>query len=131
MHQDIYINLPVKDLARSMDFFKGMGYTFNMQWSDEKAACLILGERLHAMLLSEAFFAGFTNKPLANAHERTEVLIALSCATRAKVDELVQLAKAQGAAVPKPAVDHGFMYQHGFHDLDGHVWELLTYEPKA
>ncbi len=125
MHTEIYINLPVKDLPRSRKFFEGMGYAFNPQFSNEQGAALVLGEKLFAMLLTEAFFAGFTPKPIGDAHQTTSVLIALPCASRERVDELVKLAVAGGATAPKSPVDHGFMYQHGFHDLDGHVWEVF------
>ena len=125
MHAQMFINLPVKDLPRSRQFFEGMGYSFNEQFSNEQGACLVLGEHSFAMLLTHAFFAGFTPKPIGDAQQTTNALIALSCASREKVDELVKLAEQGGATTPKPPVDHGFMYQHGFHDLDGHVWEVF------
>jgi uncharacterized protein len=125
MHSQMFINLPVKNLPRSRKFFEGMGYSFNPQFSNEQGACLVLGEHSFAMLLTEPFFAGFTPKPIGDAHKTTSALIALSCASREKVDELVNLALAGGATTPQPPVDHGFMYQHGFHDLDGHVWEVF------
>lgn len=125
MHSEIYVNLPVKDLPRSRKFFEGMGYSFNPQFSNEQGAALVLGEKLFAMLLTEPFFSGFTPKPIGDAHQSTSVIIALPCESRERVDELVKLAVAAGASIPKPPVDHGFMYQHGFHDLDGHVWEVF------
>lgn len=133
MHSQMFINLPVKDLPRSRKFFEGMGYSFNPQFSNDQGACLVLGEHSFAMLLTHDFFAGFTPKPIGDAHANTSSLIALSCASREKVDELVKLAVAGGATMPKPPVDHGFMYQHGFHDLDGHVWEVfwMAQQPAA
>ena len=125
MHSQIFVNLPVTDLPRSRQFFENMGYKFNEQFSNEHGACLVLGEHSFAMLLTHAFFAGFTPKPIGDAHQATSVLIALSCPSREKVNELVQLAAAGGATTPRPPVDHGFMYQHGFHDLDGYVWEVF------
>jgi uncharacterized protein len=125
MHSQMFINLPVKDLPRSRKFFEGMGYSFNPQFSNDQGACLVLGEHSFAMLLTEPFFSGFTPKPIGDAHKTTNGLVALSCTSREKVDELVKLAVAGGASTPKPANDHGFMYQHGFHDLDGHVWEVF------
>ena len=125
MHPQMFINLPVRDLPRSRRFFEGMGYAFNDKFSNEQGACLVLGEHSFAMLLTHDFFAGFTPKPIGDAHQATSALIALSCASREKVDELVRLAVAGGATTPKPPNDHGFMYQHGFHDLDGHVWEVF------
>jgi uncharacterized protein len=124
MHQQIFVNLPVVDLPRSKAFFESLGYRFNPQFSNELGACLVLGENLHAMLLTRPFFQGFTDKPVADAHQSVQVLTCLSCESRAEVDALVAKARAAGAAVPRPPQDHGFMYGHGFEDLDGHVWEL-------
>lgn len=133
MHSQMFINLPVKDLQRSRKFFEGMGYVFNPQFSNDQGACLILGEHSFAMLLTEPFFSGFTTKPIGDAHTATQSLIALSCESREKVDELVKLAVQGGASTPKAPADHGFMYQHGFHDLDGHVWEVfwMSAQPSA
>ncbi len=131
MHSQMFINLPVKDLPRSRKFFESMGYAFNPQFSNDQGACLVLGEHSFAMLLTHAFFAGFTPKPIGDPQQTTNSLIALSCASREKVDELVKLAVAAGATTPKPANDMGFMYQHGFHDLDGHVWEVFWMAQKS
>ncbi|MBL8380491.1 MAG: glyoxalase/bleomycin resistance/extradiol dioxygenase family protein [Burkholderiales bacterium] len=125
MHKNMYVNLPIKDLARSMAFFKAMGYSFNPDFTNDIAAGLVLGENLYAMLLTEPFFQGFTPKPIGDATAQTSVLIALDCQDRAEVDALVAKAKAAGATTPREPQDLGFMYQHGFHDLDGHVWELF------
>lgn len=124
MHKQIYVNLPVKDLARSRAFFSSLGFDFNPQFSNDQGACMIIGENIFAMLLSEPFFQGFTSKPIANARETTEVLTCLSCESREEVDALVAKALAAGGRAPNPKQDHGFMYGHGFEDLDGHVWEL-------
>jgi len=124
MHKQIYVNLPVKDLARSRAFFSSLGFEFNAQFSNDQGACMIIGENIFAMLLSEPFFQGFTSKPIANARETTEVLTCLSCESREEVDALVAKALAAGGRAPNPKQDHGFMYGHGFEDLDGHVWEL-------
>jgi uncharacterized protein len=131
MHKQIYVNLPVKDLSKSMDFFKSLGYGFYPAFSNEQGAGMILGENLYAMLLPETFFQTFTPKPVSDATKQTEVLVCVSCESRAQVDVLVAKARAAGAAAPKAHQDHGFMYAHGFHDLDGHVWELVYLEPKA
>lgn len=130
MHTQMFINLPIKDLSRSRQFFENMGYAFNPQFSNDQGACLVLGEHSFAMLLTEPFFAGFTTKPIGDAHKTTQALIALTCESRERVDELVKRAVQGGAHTPKPAVDRGFMYQHGFYDLDGHVWELFWMEPQ-
>lgn len=124
MHQQIFINLPVRDLPASRRFFEAMGYQFNPQFSNDSGACLVLGDKLFAMLLTEEFARGFTSKPLVDARSSTEVLVCLSCDSRDEVDALVAKARAAGASVPREPQDHGFMYIHGFEDLDGHIWEL-------
>ena len=130
MHKQIFVNLAVKDLPRSMAFFRQLGYDFNPHFTNDDAACLVLGENLFVMLLTEPFFQGFTGKPLCDATQRTEVRVCVSCESRAEVDELVARARAAGGAVPRAPQDHGFMYGHGFEDLDGHIWEL-SYMPAA
>lgn len=124
-HSQIFVNLPIKDMARSRAFFEALGYEFNPQFSNEKGASLVLGENLFAMLLVEDFFQTFTSKKIANAHETLEVLTCLACASREEVDSLVAKALAAGGTAPGQPQDHGFMYSHGFTDLDGHVWELV------
>ena len=131
MHRQIFVNLPVKDVARSKAFFASLGYSFNPQFSNEVALSMELGENLFAMLLAEPFFQTFTKKPLADARTSTEVLVCLSCESRAEVDGLVAKALAAGGKAPNPPQDHGFMYGHGFEDLDGHVWELMYMDPSA
>ncbi len=125
MHKQIYVNLPVKDLARSIGFFKRLGFEFNAQFTNDQGACMIVGENIFTMLLAESFFKTFTSKPICDATRGTEVLVCLSCESRAEVDELVSKARAAGGLVASEPQDHGFMYQHGFEDLDGHIWELV------
>lgn len=125
MHKQIFVNLPVRDLPRSKAFFEALGYRFNPQFTNDMGACLELGPNLHAMLLTEDFARGFTAKPLVDARTATEVLVCLSCESRAEVDQLVTRARAAGGSVPRQPQDHGFMYAHGFEDLDGHIWELV------
>jgi predicted lactoylglutathione lyase len=124
-HTQIFVNLPVKDLKRSVAFFTSLGYSFNPQFTDENATCMILGENLFVMLLVEKFFSGFTNKAITDTGKSTEVLTCVSCASREEVDLLVAKARAAGGSVPRQAQDHGFMYSHGYEDLDGHTWELV------
>ncbi|MCM5681117.1 VOC family protein [Schlegelella sp. S2-27] len=131
MHQQIFVNLPVKNLEESKAFFAQLGFTFNPQFTDHNAACMIVGDNIYAMLLVEAYFQTFTKKPVADAKRSTEVLLCLSCDSRAQVDELVAKAVTAGGAAPNAPQDHGFMYGHGFEDLDGHVWELVYMEPNA
>lgn len=125
MARQIYVNLPIRNLERSVRFFGALGFAFDPQFTDDKATCMIVGPDSFVMLLEESFFKTFTPRPVADAHKSTEVLVCLSCDSRAEVDALVNKAVAAGGATPNPAQDHGFMYQHGFEDLDGHLWELM------
>jgi uncharacterized protein len=126
MHTQIYVNLPVRDLPKSRAFFESMGYQFNPQFSNDQGACLVLGENLHAMLLTHDFFKTFISKSIADAKTSTEVLVCVSCESKAQVDTLVSKALAAGGTTSRPAVDHGFMYQHSYEDLDGHIWEFVA-----
>jgi len=131
MNKLIFVNLPVKNLPRSRTFFEGLGYHFNPQFSNDQGACLVISDTIHAMLLTEPFFQTFTKKPISDAKKSTEVLICLSCESREEVDSLVAKAVAGGGTAPNEKQDHGFMYGHGFEDLDGHVWELMYMDPNA
>ena len=131
MATQIYVNLPVQNVARSRRFFTEVGFAFNEQFSNEQAVCMVVGDDSFVMLLVESFFQTFTKKPVADASKSTEVLVCLSCDSRAKVDDLVAKAVAAGGTSPNPKQDHGFMYGHGFEDLDGHVWELIYMDPDA
>ena len=131
MTTQIFVNLPVENLKRSVEFFTKLGYTFNPQFTDENATCMIVGENIFVMLLVEGFFKTFTNKPLCDATKSTEVLVCLSCESKEEVVKLVAKAKAAGAATPMDSKDYGFMYQHGYEDLDGHLWELVYMDPTA
>ena len=132
MHKQIYVNLPVADLPRSRAFFESLGLHFEPKFSNDQGACLVIEEgSIHAMLLTRDFFGTFTSKPIADATRSTEVLVCLSCESRAEVDALVQKALAAGGSAPRPPQDHGFMYAHGFEDLDGHIWELVAMDPDA
>jgi uncharacterized protein len=126
MPKQIFVNLPVKDLKRSMDFFSALGFTFNLQFTDDNAACLIINEgSIYAMLLTEPMFKKFTKKEIADATKTTEVLIAIDLETKELVDEMVKKAVKAGGSIYADPQDHGWMYQHGFADPDGHQWELL------
>ena len=125
--RQIYVNLPVKDLQKSKEFWASLGFGFDKRFTDEAAACVVIEkDRIHAMLLTESFFKTFlTERSVADAKKSTQVLIALSCSSDQEVKDLVaKAAKAGGKAYRKPQ-DHGFMYQSAFEDLDGHIWELL------
>jgi predicted lactoylglutathione lyase len=130
MAKQIFVNLPVKNLDKSIGFFTKLGYTFNPKFTDENATCMIVGDNIFVMLMVEKYFKTFTPRPVADAKAATEVIIALSMDSREKVDEHVRTAVAAGGATPNEAKDHGFMYQHGFQDLDGHLWEVFYMDPK-
>ena len=122
--QMIFVNLPVTDVQRARKFYTGLGFTINEQFSNEQAACVVISESIYVMVLVREFFATFTGKPVSDAHKQTEVLLCLSTTSREATDTLVAKAVAAGGSAPRPAKDHGFMYQHGFEDPDGHIWEL-------
>ena len=131
MAKKIFVNLAVRDLKESMNFFGKLGFTFNAQFTDETAACMTVSEDIYVMLLTENKFKSFTPKQVCDATKSTEVLVCLSAASRNEVNELVRKAVAAGAKTYKEPEDHGFMYGHGFQDLDGHIWELAFMEPSA
>jgi len=124
MATQIFVNLPVKDLPKSIDFFTKLGFTFNPKFTDETATCMIIGKNIFAMLLMEARFKEFTKKPISDAKASTEVLIAIDAESREAVDEMVKKASEAGGNIYAEPQDHGWMYQHCFADLDGHQWEV-------
>ena len=127
----IFVNLPVRDLPRSMAFFQQLGFTFNPQFTDDTAACMVLSDEGYVMLLTEPKFREFATRPLADARQSTGALFALSCDSRAEVDELVSKAIAAGGSPAKAPFDHGFMYGSSFFDPDGHHWEVFWMDPQA
>ena len=131
MARQIFVNLPVKDLDRSVAFFTRLGFAFNPDFTDETATCMIVSDDIFVMLLTEAKFKTFTPKAIADATRSTEVLVCLSCESRAEVDDTVRKAVAAGGTTYSEPQDHGFMYAHGFQDLDGHIWELVAMQPGA
>lgn len=131
MPRQIYVNLSVKDLKRAVEFFTRLGFTFNPKFTDENATCMIVADDIFVMLLVEKFFQSFTDKPVCDAQKSTEVMLALSCANRAEVDELVRKALAAGGTTPRPPQDLGFMYSQAFEDPDGHIWEPFYMEADA
>ena len=131
MATKIFVNLPVKDLAKSVEFFTRLGYTFNPQFTNEQATSMIISEDIYVMLLVESFFKTFTKKPIADATTSTEAIICLSANSREEVDEMVNKALEAGASVPNEKQDHGYMYGHGFQDLDGHLWEIMWMDPNT
>jgi uncharacterized protein len=132
MSRQIFVNLPIKNMEKSQAFFKSLGFSFNPQFTNEQGACMVISEdHNYVMLLVEPFFSTFTKKSIADTSKTIEVLVCISCDSRSEVDELVKKAVAAGASTPNAPVDHGFMYGHGFEDLDGHIWELVWMDPNA
>jgi len=131
MGTKIFVNLPVKDLEKSIAFFTKLGFKFNPQFTDDTATCMIVSEDIFVMLLTEAKFKTFTPKAICDATKSTEVLVALAIESREKVDQMVRTAVAAGATTYAEPKDYGFMYQHGFQDLDGHIWEVFYMAPSA
>jgi uncharacterized protein len=129
MATSIFVNLPVKDLARSKEFFGKLGYSFNAQFTGEDAACLVISDTIYAMLHTPASFARFSTRPIADATQATGVILALSAESKDEVKRRTELAFAAGATPHQDAADHGFMYQTSFQDLDGHVWEYVWMDP--
>jgi len=135
MAKQIFVNLPVKNLNNSMEFFKKLGFTFNPQFTNDNAACMIVGENIYAMFLVEKYFKTFTKKEISDAKKTTEVLIAIDATSRQEVDEMVNKAVDAGGSIYREPQDHGWMYEHSFADLDGHQWEVAYMDvskmPKA
>lgn len=122
----IFVNLPVKDLKKTMDFFGKLGFSFNPVFTDENAACMVISENIYAMLLVEKFFKSFIpEKEICDAKRSTEALVALSTGSRKEVDELVGKAVAAGGSEYRHAQDYGWMYGRAFQDIDGHIWEIF------
>ena len=131
MSTQIFVNLPVKNLSKSIDFFTQLGYKFNARFTDETATCMIISDTISIMLLTEAKFKTFTPNAICDATKITEVLVCLSCESRTVVDEMVKKAVSAGGTTYNEPQDHSFMYAHGYQDLDGHIWELIFMQPEA
>ena len=131
MSRKIFVNLPVKNLEKSKAFFVALGFTINPQFTDATAACIVISEEIYVMVLTEEKFAPFAPHPISDAKKSTEVLLCLSCDSRAEVEDLVRRALANGGSVYREPADHGFMYHHSFQDPDGHVWELAYMDMSA
>lgn len=131
MARKIFVNLPVRDLPKSIEFYRAIGFTLNPQFTDETAACMVLSEEIYVMLLTHPKFAGFTSNTIADATQTTEVINALSCDDRPAVDATAEKAVAAGGRQHRDPMDHGFMYLRSFQDLDGHVWEIFWMDPAA
>lgn len=131
MSTKIYVNLPVADLPKSIAFFTELGYGFNTRFADETATCMVVSDTINVMLLTREKFRGFSPKEICDTTKSNEVLLCLTCESRARVDDLVARAVANGATTHEDATDYGFMYCNSFMDLDGHAWNLMYMEPGA
>ncbi len=125
MAKEIFINLPVKDLKISKEFFSKLGFTFNPKFTNDNAACMIIGENIYAMLLTENFFKSFTKKDIADASNTTEIITCISVASRDEVNKMVDLAVSSGGVEYSEPADHGWMYYRVFEDPDKHQWEIM------
>ena len=131
MPKAIFVNLPCRDLKRSMAFFEALGFSFNPQFTNDDAACLVISDAIYAMLHTPKSFRRFTSKTIADAHKTTETLLALQVDGREEVNALVEKALGAGARVPREAQDHGFMFERSFEDPDGHIWEIFWMDRKS
>jgi hypothetical protein len=131
MGTKVFVNLPVKDLDKSKEFFAKLGFSFNPQFTNKNAACMVISEDNYAMLLVDSFFKTFTKKEIVDAKHSTEVLVALSSESKESVDKMMRNALDAGAKEANEPQDHGFMYGRSFEDLDGHIWEIFWMDPKA
>ena len=131
MTTQIFVNLPVKDLSRTVEFFKKLGFAFNPQFTDENATCMIINDNIFVMLLVEKFFKTFTKKEICDTTKDTEVIIALSTESREKVDEMMQNVFEAGGKESREPQDYGWMYGRSFQDINGHLWEIIYMDEKA
>ena len=131
MTAKIFVNLPVKDLNKTIEFFTRLGFTFNPQFTDENATCMIVGENIFVMLLVDKFFKTFTKKDISDTSKNTEVIVALAVESREKVDQVINMAVGSGGREHKEPQDHGWMYGRGFEDINGHLWEIIYMDESA
>jgi predicted lactoylglutathione lyase len=129
MATQIYVNLPVKNLDNTVEFFTALGFSFNPDYTDENATCMIINDDAYVMLLVEGFFKTFTSKDIVDSTGSTEAIMAFSVDSREGVDDMYQKAIAAGGKESQPVQDYGFMYSHSFQDLDGHLWEVMWMDP--
>ena len=125
MATQIFVNLPVKDLNKTIAFFTRLGFTFNPQFTDENATCMIVGKDIFVMLLVEKFFKTFTSKDICDTAKDAEAIVALSAESREKVDEMISKVTEAGGKESRKPQDLGWMYGRGFQDIDGHLWEIF------
>ena len=129
MAKQMFLNLPVKDLDKTVEFFTALGFKFNPDFTDENATCMIVNDDAFVMLLAENYFKSFTSKQVADAGSTAEAIMAFSVDSRKGVDEVVRTALTSGGTASEDAQDYGFMYTHSFQDPDGHLWEVFWMDP--
>jgi predicted lactoylglutathione lyase len=127
----MFVNLAVRDLDATTAFFRKLGFEFDPKFTDPNAVCMVVNSEAYVMLLLEPFFKGFTKQQLCDTSSSTEALLAISCESRAEVDQLVKTATSAGGKHAMDPTDHGFMYTWSFYDLDGHHWEIFWMDPAA
>jgi predicted lactoylglutathione lyase len=127
----LFVNIPVRDLPRSIQFFETLGFTFNRQFTDATATCMLVGEDAYFMLVTPDKFKDFSRRPTGDAQKETNALFGISAGSRGEVDELVEKAISAGGSHAADPQDHGFMYLRSFYDLDGHHWEIFWMDPSA
>ncbi len=127
----LFVNIPVGDVQRSITFFEALGFSFNPQFTDATATCMLVGEDAYFMLLTRDRFTGFSKRPMSDPRRETNALFALSVNSREEVDAMVRKAVAAGGSHAVDPQDHGFMYGWSFYDLDGHHWEVFWMDPAA
>ena len=131
MTTKIFVNLPAKDLNKTIEFFTKLGFKFNPQFTDENATCMIVGEDIFVMFLVEKFFKTFTKKEICDTSKNTEVIVALSVEGREKVDQMINKAIEAGGTESREPQDHGWMYGRSFEDINGHIWEIIYMDESA
>lgn len=131
MITNIFVNLPVKDLKKTVEFFTKLGFTFNPQFTDENATCMIVGKDIFVMLLVEKFFKTFTKKEISDTTKNTEAIVALSAQSREEVDQMMEKVLDAGGGEARDPQDHGWMYGRSFEDINGHLWEIFYMDESA
>src|SRR6476620_3489962 len=131
MITNIFVNLPVKDLNKTVEFFTKLGFTFNPQFTDENGTCMIVGKDIFVMLLVEKFFKTFTKKEISDTTKNTEAIVALSAQSREEVDQMMDKVLGAGGREARDLQDHGWMYGRSFEDINGHLWEIFYMDESA
>jgi uncharacterized protein len=131
MITNIFVNLPVKDLNKTVEFFTKLGFAFNPQFTDENATCMIVGENMFVMLLVEKYFKTFTKKEITDTTKNTEAIVALSAQSKEEVDQVIKKVIDAGGSEPRDPQDYGWMYGRSFEDINGHLWEIFYMDESA